>query len=284
MKKIFKLIVIFISSILFLIIGYLVYVFLSYHRIEDEQVLNISYINAESSTDIYRNNYQNVKVCTEYEIVSFNIGFGAYEPDFGFFMDGGNQSWAWSQERLVKNIDNIRQFLISQNAPFILLQEVDKSATRTYNIDEVELLTDNTGNNYAYALNHDSPFLMYPLTLRPHGRSKSGLLSISDYDLMSSVRHSLPIEGGFRKFVDLDRCYTVSRIKVENGHELLLYNLHLSAYTSDGKIVEEQFKIILSDMQAEFEKGNYCIAGGDFNKDIVGLGSEVFGVSSKEEY
>ena len=29
-------------------------------------------------------------------VVSWNIGFGAYESDYGFFMDGAHESWAWS--------------------------------------------------------------------------------------------------------------------------------------------------------------------------------------------
>ena len=43
----------------------------------------------------------------------------------------------------------------------------------------------------------------------------------------------------------------------------MLYTLHLSAYTSDGTIATEQLNMLINDMQAEYEKGNYCIAGGD---------------------
>lgn len=38
--------------------------------------------------------------------------------------------------------------------------------------------------------------------------------------------------------------------------------------------------MLLSDMQSEYEKGNYCICGGDFNKDLLGNSEEVFGVSA----
>lgn len=82
------------------------------------------------------------------------------------------------------------------------------------------------------------------------------------------------------KLVDLDRCYTVSRVPMENGKELVLYAVHLSAYTSDGVIANEQAEMLLSDMQSEYEKGNYCICGGDFNKDLLGNSEEVFGISA----
>ena len=101
---------------------------------------------------------------------------------------------------------------------------------------------------------------------------------LSKFNIESGLRHSLPIENGFMKFVDLDRCYSVSRITVENGKELVLYTLHLSAYTSDGTIATDQLKMLISDMQAEYEKGNYCIAGGDFNKDLLGDSGKIFGI------
>ena len=83
------------------------------------------------------------------------------------------------------------------------------------------------------------------------------------------------------KLVDLDRCYSVQRMAVENGRELVLYHFHLSAYTSDGTIAEEQLEMLLSDMLAEYEAGNYVVGGGDFNKDILGNSSEIFGVSGE---
>ena len=84
------------------------------------------------------------------------------------------------------------------------------------------------------------------------------------------------------KLVDLDRCYSVSRIPLANGKELVLYNFHLSAYTSDGTIAEEQLKLLFADMSGEYAAGNYAVAGGDFNKDILGNSSEVFGVSGED--
>ena len=48
---------------------------------------------------------------TVYTMISYNIGFGAYESDYGFFMDGGTESRAWSKERLTKNLTAISTFL-----------------------------------------------------------------------------------------------------------------------------------------------------------------------------
>ena len=79
------------------------------------------------------------------------------------------------------------------------------------------------------------------------------------------------------KFLDLDRCYHKLTIPTDNGKTLCLYNLHLSAYTSDGTIATEQIKLLVADMQDEYDRGNYVIAGGDFNKDLRGDATAICG-------
>ena len=132
-----------------------------------------------------------------YTVLSYNIGFGAYEDDYGFFMDGGTESRAWSEERLTKNLSEISAFLTEQSPDFLLAQEVDIGSTRSYQVDErpylTEALEDMSG---VFCQNYDSPYLMYPL-LRPHGASRSGLLTLSSAAITSAGRVELPVEGGF---------------------------------------------------------------------------------------
>lgn len=72
-----------------------------------------------------------------------------------------------------------------------------------------------------------------------------------------------------------------TRCRWKNGHELVLYDLHLSAYSSDGTIADEQLELLLADMQAEYEAGNYVVGGGDFNKDLLRAGArQYFGVNT----
>ena len=107
-------------------------------------------------------------------------------------------------------------------------------------------------------------------------------MTFSRFPISSALRRSLPIEDTVMKLVDLDRCYSVNRIPVQDGGELVVYHLHLSAYTSDGTIATEQLRMLLEDMQREYDKGNWCIAGGDFNKDLLGDSVAIFGTD--EEY
>ena len=271
MKKGLKILLIVICVVVLAVLSYLAYVFIDYHRIGDGPVA----ISGEADDD-------RIPVDEKLKIVSYNIGFGAYESDYGFFMDGGTESWAWSEERLEKNIGNIADFLEDQDADLYILQEVDRDSTRSYHMDElVPIVKEADDMVYTWAQNYDSPFLFYPFT-QPHGKSVSGLLTLSPYAITRSDRMELPIENTLMKLLDLDRCYCKNRIPAENGKELVLYDFHLSAYTSDGTIATEQLKLILEDMQAEYDKGNYCIAGGDFNKDLLNDSEAIFGKADKE--
>ena len=104
--------------------------------------------------------------------------------------------------------------------------------------------------------------------------------------MQSAIRRSLPIEEGFSKFMDLDRCYVKQRLQTSKQKDLVLYNVHLSAYTSDSSTADKQLKMLFKDMQKEANKGNYVIAGGDFNKDLLGNSDQVFnkGKATKDSW
>ena len=68
-----------------------------------------------------------------------------------------------------------------------------------------------------------------------------------------------------KSMVMFKRCLMVQRIDVEEtDKQLVLINLHLEAY-DDGKTREKQLNVLKEIMLEEYEKGNYVIAGGDFN-------------------
>lgn len=248
---------------------YVAYVFIGSHRIPDYTACEI-----RKGTD------EVLPIGRQLTLLSWNIGFGAYESDYGFFMDGGDQSWAWSRERLDDNMKQIVKLVKDQKADLLLIQEMDTLATRTYGSDERQYFYDALPNmDSVYAVNWNSPFLFYPFN-QPHGSTKTGIMTLSRFDISSALRRSLPLEQGISSIMDLDRCYSVSRIPTEQGRELCLYNFHLSAYSSDGKIADEQVQMLLADMRAEYEQGNYAVAGGDFNKDLNGNSEAIFGIST----
>ena len=269
MKKALKIVGIILIVIAVIAVSYVAYVLIAYHRIGDTPLEVTVGKAAEANV-------------ADYTVVSYNIGFGAYESDYGFFMDGGDKSWAWSEERLDKNLKNIAKTLSEQDADIYFIQEVDIDSTRTYGVDERPYLTEALPDMYnVFAQNFDSPFLFYPFH-QPHGIARSGIMTFSKPGIYLAGRVELPVESGLTKLVDLDRCYSKCRVMLRNEKNMVLYNFHLSAYTSDGAIATKQLELLLADMQSEYEKGNYCVAGGDFNKDILGDSSQYFGKADKE--
>ncbi|HEY9575948.1 MAG TPA: endonuclease/exonuclease/phosphatase family protein, partial [Lachnospiraceae bacterium] len=254
-----------------LLIGgiYLAYVVLSYHRIEDKRKLEIE-VSGDEKVET-----KELQIQENYKIISYNVGFGAYTPDFSFFMDGGKSSWAKSKESVRQSISGAAQTIVEAKADFALLQEVDVGGTRSRHVNEYDLIKDTLGKPYnVFAMNYDSAFLMYPL-LEPHGKNKSGIATVSDYPILESVRRKLPISTSFSKFLDLDRCYSVSRLPVANGKDLVLINVHMSAYGGSPQIRQGQISMLKEEMKQAYEDGNYVICGGDFNHDLKAKEGEI---------
>ena len=261
-KKVIKITGIILLALVIVLAAYIIYLYASYHRIPDNQELQVE--------EISQNTEAGNELTTEknYSALTYNIGFGAYTPDFSFFMDGGKSSWAKSKDSVKETIKGAGELVASKDPDFALVQEIDLDATRSYHVNEYSILKENIpAYNCVFAQNYDSAFLFYPFT-QPHGKSKAGLALFSKYPITGSLRRSFPISTSFTKFFDLDRCYSISRVPVDNGKELVIFELHMSAYGNSDAILEGQIRMLSEDMQKEYEAGNYVICGGDFNHDL----------------
>lgn len=261
-KKVIKITGIILLALVIVLAAYIIYLYASYHRIPDNQELQVE--------EISQNTEAGNELTTEknYSALTYNIGFGAYTPDFSFFMDGGKSSWAKSKDSVKETIKGAGELVASKDPDFALVQEIDLDATRSYHVNEYSILKENIpAYNCVFAQNYDSAFLFYPFT-QPHGKSKAGLALFSKYPITGSMRRSFPISTSFTKFFDLDRCYSISRVPVDNGKELVIFELHMSAYGNSDAIREGQIRMLSEDMQKEYEAGNYVICGGDFNHDL----------------
>ena len=274
-KKILKIILIILLILMLVVAGYVAYVFIDYHRIEDNQILTPEGTAQTQELDAASGR--------TYHLTDWNIGFAAYTDQFSFFMDGGIYSRAFSEEATIDTMNSIIDELLKQDSDFYLIQEVDFGSTRSYNVDEKAMIQENFQDRFTttFGVNYDSAYLFYPFN-SPIGASKSGLLTMSSSDITESVRRSLPIQTNYAKLLDLDRCFTVNRIPCNDGHDLVLINLHTSAYTTDDTIVGQQIAMLLDTITEEYGKGNYVIAGGDYNMDLLGDSGSIFGVSGED--
>ena len=116
------------------LLAYIVYLYASYYRIEDNQELVVEAPVDDTTTGAA------AVLATEYSAVTYNIGFGAYLPDYSFFMDGGTSSWAESPETVQYAINGAGELVKSLDPDFALIQEIDLDATRSYHTDEYEML------------------------------------------------------------------------------------------------------------------------------------------------
>lgn len=199
-------------------------------------------------------------------VMSWNIGYAGLGKEQDFFMDGGSHSRPGSSELVNQYLNGIVQTIEELDPDLILLQEVDTDSSRTYGIDEATALARNTA---VHALNYSCPFV--PIPFPPMGKINSGLLTTTDYRISEAERISLPCPFSWPlRTANLKRCLLVTRLPIAGSEkELVLVNLHLEAYDDgEGKIA--QTKQLMSLLGEEYKKGNYVIAGGDFNQVFPG--------------
>lgn len=206
----------------------------------------------------------------ELTIVSFNTGYAALGEESDFFMDGGVTTRPDSKSVIEKNLEGIAGILKAEDADIYLLQEVDTKSKRSYGINEVEYYDAQLGLESMFAYNFKSFYTPYPIP-DTIGGVGSGLVTYTDYAVTSAERIQLPVpfKWPIRCF-NLKRCLLVSRMPVEGtDKELVIVNLHLEAYDDgEGKIA--QTKMLYDFIAEEYKKGNYVIAGGDFNQTFPG--------------
>ena len=211
-------------------------------------------------------------------LVSWNVGYGALGDNADFFMDGGTSVYTADKDRLGSNLEGIRDRLIELNPDLVILQEVDINSSRSYGTDERTILKEAMPEGYeAFAYNYKALFVPYPVP--PLGHVESGLYTLSRAEARTAERISLPCPFSWPiRLVNLKRGLLVSRFPVKDTEkELVLINLHLEAYDS-GEGKEAQTRQLVSFMLAEYAKGNYVIAGGDFNQRFTNIDQSAYPV------
>ena len=258
-----------IGAAVLLVGGYVGYVAAQYYRIEDGLALEVS------------GDGQAVNAGDELSVTTYNLGFGAYSPEYSFFMDtgimddgeevAGIYAKGMNEKDVRKNVDGQVAVSKAENSDFYFFQEADERADRSYNIDMVKNIRENfAGYSSTYAENFHTAWLLYPFN-DPMGTTKAGVVTLSKYKVESAVRRSFPLTDNFiDKLFDLDRCFAVHYLPVAGSDKkLVMINLHMSAYDEGGKVRAKQLDMLNAALKEEYEKGNFVIAGGDFNHCLI---------------
>lgn len=202
-------------------------------------------------------------------ICSWNIGYGGLDAGADFFMDGGSEVNPKAED-VARNLEAIQAFIAGQDADAWLLQEVDVDSGRTGGVNELEAISEAYPGSFALAYNYKCDFVPFPLP--PIGKMTSGIATFTNH-LVTGLPERIALPCPFSwpvSTANLKRCLLVTRLAVEGSDkEVVLVNLHLEAY-DDGAGKIAQTKLLMEFLQQEYEKGNYVIAGGDFNQVFPG--------------
>lgn len=251
-------ILILVAIILF---GYLFYVFVSYERLPRSSELTASRI--KSATASYENDK---KIITIY---SQDIGFGAFNREFSFVLNGGADSGIKNEILLNNNMDQITKDADFSRSNIILFQNVDINSNRSMNKDLSGMICGDLPNyGYFFAQNYNTPFLLYP-PLNPVGKTQSGILTLYNIAPSKAFRNGLPFPNSLLKYIDLDTCYSLYSMGLGDGKTLWVYNVQLSPLT-DEQTKTQQVQKLFEDMSEKYANGDYVVCGGTFYYDLTG--------------
>jgi endonuclease/exonuclease/phosphatase family metal-dependent hydrolase len=204
------------------------------------------------------------------ELYTWNIGYCGLGSKMDFFYEGGKMVRP-SAEYYKQCRDGVIKQVKSFGQPgFVLLQEVDWQAARTYNDRQASKIEASMpGYASTFATNYKVPFVPVP-PASPMGKVNSGILTLSQYQPVEATRYQFPSAYSWpKKLFMLDRCFLLTRYNVSNGKQLVVINTHNSAYADAVELRAKELNLLKNLFESEYAKGNYVIAGGDWNQNPV---------------
>ncbi len=248
--------------VIFVLLG--IYTVAEYRPAPVEDIPYMSWKILSDNNDIIQKKYTDKQTIS---VATWNIGYAGLSADQDFFLDGGTSIQPKNISIVEKNLEGIVDTVQKNPVDFWLFQEIDEDSKRSFNINQHTYLHEKTGMGSAYAHNFEVFYVPFPLP--PIGKVEAGIGSYSIYDMQDSQRISLPVPFSWPvSTANMKRCLLISRLPFNStGKELVLINLHLEAY-DDGEGREAQTNMLIDIIMSEYEKGNYVIAGGDFNQSL----------------
>jgi len=226
---------------------------------------------AQEELAVTQNRTAQMETDQAYSCLTFNIGYAGLDAAQDFFMDGGTMSRSSSRLQTETNLAAIGDFVAGAEADFVLLQEVDVRASRSYKLNQLAYLHKKMpGYAGTFAYNYQVAWVPVPWQ-NPMGSVKAGLFTLSRYRVDGADRFQYPgSEPWLRQLFELDRCLLATRIPVSNGRDLVLVNTHLSAFDVGGQLRRQQLGFLAEFISAEYSQGNYVLVGGDWNHVLPG--------------
>lgn len=209
-------------------------------------------------------------------LTTWNVGFGGMGAEDYFFYNRGDFFWTdIGKARATRlNVDRYVKgqhlTLSSTQSDFFLLQEVDTASRRSYYTNQLATARAALPDYAAYyAPDFQSSNVPIPI-FQPwdhYGAVRSGLVTLSKFSPRGSQRIQLPGEFPWpTRLFQLDRCVLRQVFTTQVGRELVLYNVHFSAYDKDGDLRRQQMNFLRELVLEDYRGGRYVIVGGDWNQ------------------
>jgi len=208
----------------------------------------------------------------EFSLLTWNVGYAGLGRELDFFYDGGKQSRP-TKAQCIAYFNGIKKVVESYDTiDFLLIQEADRYSKRAWFHDEyIGLANVLSGYCHGSALNYDCRYVPTPLS-DPMGQVKGGLATFSSFRPDDATVQYFETDFPWpTRLVMLKRCFILFRFRLNDGKDLVIINLHNSAYDSTGLLRERELSILDSVLQYEYSRGNYVIAGGDWNSNPRGF-------------
>jgi len=259
MKKIIKIILWIVFALVLFVAGFLIYSTITDFQPKLIEKLEISGKKLPPDTSVF-------------SVLSWNIGYCGMGKEQDFFFDGGKG--VKPEQKDYEAYENGILNFIKKNdtVDFAFYQEIDIESKRSYYVNQLEKIKGLLNNHvFSFAKNYDVDFVPFPLA-SPMGKVIAGLATFSKHQPVKAIRYAFTANFSWpTRIFMLDRCFLLSRFKLKNGKELVLINTHNSAFDNTTELRKTELQQLKEKMLEEFNKGNYVIAGGDWNQNPLGF-------------
>ena len=197
-------------------------------------------------------------------VVTWNVKFGGAR--LRFFWECRGTRVLMTEAEVRGNVTALAAYLKALDPDLVLLQEVDTAGSkRAAYVDEVQLLLDGSGLNYAaYASQWKADYIPSD----GQGPIDSGNAVLSRWPITSATRHALPLQtdiSSLERYFYLKRNLLEVHLGVPGLGELAVVATHAEAFSKDGtkKKHLDLLKALLDDLSA---RGLPVLGGGDLNE------------------
>ncbi|TGK06011.1 endonuclease/exonuclease/phosphatase family protein [Leptospira selangorensis] len=172
-----------------------------------------------------------------------------------------------SREEIESTLKKVANVILERDPDFVLFQEVDDGAKKTYSENQSERILPLLSDKYpcqTEAFYWKAGFVPHPKIMGSVGMK---LTIFSKYKILSASRHQLPTPPAdpITKQLQLKRAILEASIDVKDKKPLVLLNTHLDAFSMGTDTMQRQVAFIESLLEKlDSEKSEWVLAG-DFN-------------------